>query len=79
MDLKVKMWVTFNDPGLTSLAGYGYGSFPPGNVGPGSLGVDVYQVTHNIIRAHARAYRMYHEEFGPTQNGKDRGYQILSC
>ena len=63
------MWVTFNDPGLTSLAGYGYGSFPPGNVGPGSLGADVYQVTHNIIRAHARAYRVYHEEFGPSQNG----------
>ena len=38
------MWVTFNDPGLTSLAGYGYGSFPPGNVGIESLGVDVYQV-----------------------------------
>ena len=44
MNIQVKMWVTFNDPGLTSLAGYGYGSFPPGNVGPGSLGVDVYQV-----------------------------------
>ena len=42
------MWVTFNDPGLTSLAGYGYGSFPPGSVGPGSLGVDVYQGPNSI-------------------------------
>ena len=45
---QVKTWVTFNDPGLTSLAGYGYGSFPPGNVGVGSLGVDVYQGRDSI-------------------------------
>ena len=64
------MWVTFNEPFLVSIAGYGAGNFPPGSRGLGSLGEDVYQVTHNIIKAHARAYRVYHKEFAPLQNGE---------
>ena len=59
-----------NEPWLTSIAGYGAGNFPPGSAGLGSLGTDVYQVTHNIIKAHARAYRVYHEEFAANQNGE---------
>ena len=67
---QVKTWVTMNEPWMVSIPGYGAGNFPPGSQGLGSLGDDVYTVTHNIIKAHARAYRVYHEEFAPTQNGE---------
>ena len=65
------MWATFNEPWIVSMSGYGEGYFPPGGTG---IGTDVYVVTHNLIKSHARAYRMYHEEFAPTQNGKCHGF-----
>ena len=63
---QVKMWATFNEPWIVSMSGYGEGYFPPGGTG---IGTDVYVVTHHLIKSHARAYRIYHEEFAPTQNG----------
>ena len=33
------------------------------------MGDKVYIVAHNLIRAHAKAYRVYHNEFAPTQEG----------
>ena len=66
---QVKMWTTFNEPWIVSMSGYGEGYFPPGAQNDQSIGTDVYTVTHNLIKSHARAYRMYHDEFAPTQNG----------
>ena len=33
------------------------------------MGDNVYIVAHNLIRAHAKAYRVYHNEFAATQGG----------
>ena len=48
------------------MKGYGGGTMAPGIIG---LGTTTYVAAHNQIRAHARAYRVYHEEFAPSQNG----------
>lgn len=64
----VKYWMTFNEPKQTCLLGYEYGSMAPGYQHPGT---DVYLCVHNVIRAHAAAYRIYDEEFRSTQNGND--------
>ena len=38
-----------------------------GRYGPGTF---TYQAGHNLILAHARAYRLYESQFKPTQNGE---------
>merc|ERR1712038_1362729 len=63
----VKFWITLNEPKETSLQGHGSGTMAPGLKGPGTL---VYQAAHNQIRAHARAYRAYHQDFAEAQGGK---------
>ena len=50
---RVKLWITFNEPWIVSLLGYGSGAFAPGIAEPAML---VYKVTHNIILSHAHAY-----------------------
>jgi hypothetical protein len=63
----VKLWITLNEPWIISVLGYGDGVFAPGITG---IGDNVYTVTHNLIRAHAKAYRVYANEFVASQNGK---------
>jgi len=63
----VKFWITLNEPKETSLQGHGSGTMAPGLKGPGTL---VYEAAHNQIRAHARAYRAYHQDFAEAQGGK---------
>lgn len=41
----------------------------PGVKGPGTT---VYVAAHNLIKAHAKAYHVYDEEFRPTQKGMAR-------
>ncbi len=60
------MWITINEPSVMSINGYGWGDHAPGLEG---IGTYVYEVSHNAIRAHAKAYRLYHREFS-HQNGK---------
>ncbi|XP_064613344.1 lactase/phlorizin hydrolase-like [Liolophura sinensis] len=64
---RVKLWITFNEPWVVSVLGHAYGSFAPGihepNTGP-------YRATHNIIRAHAKAYHTYVNNFKHSQHGK---------
>ena len=65
--LKVKFWITFNEPWIVSYMGYGIAVFPPGHYSPGE---DVYIATHNLIKAHAKAYRIYeskHKDKGGKQ------------
>ena len=57
---QVKQWITFNEPWIISILGYGDGVFPPGITGSGT---NSYTVSHNLILAHAMAYRMYKSEF----------------
>jgi len=63
----VKDWITLNEPWVTSVQGYGIGDHAPGIK---NLGTDVYVAAHNQIRAHAKAYRLYHAQYAATQNGK---------
>ena len=51
---------------MVSINGYGNGVHAPGKVG---MGDNTYIVAHNLIRAHAKAYRVYHNEFAATQGG----------
>ena len=64
---KVKRWITLNEPWVTSVQGHGWGDHAPGIKAPGVLD---YVAAHNQIRAHAKAYRLYHAEFAESQKGK---------
>ena len=64
---RVKLWITFNEPFIQARNGYGVGYNAPGIKGPGIL---EYQAGHNLIRSHAKAYRLYQDEFVDSQNGQ---------
>ncbi|BFZ09250.1 hypothetical protein BsWGS_12289 [Bradybaena similaris] len=63
---RVKHWITFNEPYIFIWLGYGIGMLAPGLVEPGD---GVYQVAHNVIKAHTRAYHIYNENFRSSQKG----------
>jgi beta-galactosidase len=63
---RVKNWITFNEPWVVSLMGYGNGSLAPGRR---SI-TEPYQVAHTILRAHALAVHEYREKFAPRQHGR---------
>ncbi|XP_057658662.1 myrosinase 1-like [Diorhabda carinulata] len=63
----VKYWITFNEPRQTCMGGYGYGYYPPAIHSEGLL---EYVCAHNLLRAHARAWHVYNNEFRSTQGGK---------
>jgi len=48
------------------LGGYDAGGISPQNLNPGR---GAYICSHNLLRAHAKAYRIYDEKFRATQNG----------
>lgn len=62
---RVKTWTTFNEPTLICRHGYS------GWLAPAipSSGIADYQCSHNVLRAHAKAYRLYDEEYRATQQG----------
>lgn len=62
---RVKHWITFNEPWVVSILGYGQGIFAPGRVSS----EEPYQAAHTILRAHGMAVRDYRTRFQPTQNG----------
>ncbi|XP_063932750.1 myrosinase 1-like [Zophobas morio] len=63
----VKLWLTFNEPKQTCMQGYGDGEKAPGIK---ASGVADYKCTHVLLKAHAKAYHIYDEEFRATQNGR---------
>jgi len=63
----VKDWITFNEPWVTCLLGYGNGVNAPGVKEPAEA---PYQCGHTVIKAHALAYRLYQREFKETQQGQ---------
>jgi beta-galactosidase len=63
---RVKHWITFNEPWVFALAGYGDGVHAPGRIS----NIEPYMVGHTVLRAHALAVREYREKFAPTQHGK---------
>ncbi|CAL1538499.1 unnamed protein product [Lymnaea stagnalis] len=64
---KVKLWITFNEPWVFTILGYGRGSMAPGIT---DLKNNPYRATHNVIRAHAEAYHVYQSKYKSSQLGK---------
>ncbi|XP_028139022.1 myrosinase 1 isoform X4 [Diabrotica virgifera virgifera] len=56
----VGLWITVNEPKQICHHGYGEGKFAPGRH---NSGVDDYQCDYVVLKAHAKAYHMYKEEF----------------
>ena len=63
---RVKVWITINEPWVVAIEGHSIGDMAPGMKGPGIL---EYKVAHNLIRSHAKAYRVYQNEFFASQGG----------
>lgn len=61
----VKYWLTFNEPKQTCHGGYGAGDMAPTIKSAEAE----YLCSHNLLLAHARAYRLYNQTFRKTQNG----------
>lgn len=66
---QVKWWITFNEPDKIVDGYTGTGYAPALGAESGTVG---YNVIHNIIRAHGKAYRLYEKSYKSTQNGKGR-------
>uniref|UniRef100_UPI00358FC953 lactase/phlorizin hydrolase-like n=1 Tax=Myxine glutinosa TaxID=7769 RepID=UPI00358FC953 len=64
---RVKFWFTFSDPRSIALFGYGRGVTAPGLFGPA---VKIYNVGHNILQAHAKAWHTYNKKYRSGQKGK---------
>ncbi|KAG6451640.1 myrosinase 1 [Manduca sexta] len=63
---RVKMWITLNEP--MAICDGGYGDFlAPKIVDPD---VGLYLCSKNVVLAHAKAWRVYDEEFKPKYHGK---------
>jgi len=63
---RVKFWLTFNEPRVFCLADWNYITHDEFENPPERQ----YICAHNVIKAHARAYRIYDTEFRPNQNGQ---------
>lgn len=63
---RVKHWITFNEPWVVAILGYGQGIFAPGRLSNS----EPYLAGHHILRAHARAVDRYRRKFQPIQKGQ---------
>jgi beta-galactosidase len=63
---RIKHWITFNEAWVVAIFGYGLGVVAPGKVS-NSL---PYLAGHHLLIAHAKAYRVYDQEFRHKQNGQ---------
>ncbi|XP_025264883.1 myrosinase 1 isoform X1 [Camponotus floridanus] len=64
---KVKYFATINEPLVLCSEGYGGNTIAPGkNLGSPAT----FLCMHNILKAHAKIYHIYDEEFRKDQNGK---------
>lgn len=63
---RVKTWITFNEPHATCVGGYGEGWMAPAL---SSARRADYMCTHTLLKAHARAYRLYQDRFKAKQRG----------
>ncbi|CAK9179497.1 unnamed protein product [Ilex paraguariensis] len=73
---RVKYWMTINEPNLFIELAYEQGLYPParcsapfGNCSAGNSDVEPLVAMHNMLLAHAKAAKLYREQFQPTQGG----------
>ncbi|CAL1538497.1 unnamed protein product [Lymnaea stagnalis] len=64
---RVKKWITFNEPPIVTIMGYGDGSTAPGHKDQAK---GAYISGYNLIVAHGKAYRVYEKEFKASQKGE---------
>ncbi|CAH2097133.1 unnamed protein product [Euphydryas editha] len=63
---RIKFWITINEPKQICYEGYGFvDKAPLLNM----TGIGEYLCAKNILLAHARAYRLYDEQYRSKQNG----------
>ncbi|KAJ5862707.1 hypothetical protein N7455_006775 [Penicillium solitum] len=72
---RVKHWITYNEPGVYTLAGYAAGVHAPGRSSfrernaEGDSSTEPFTVAHTELVSHGHAVRLYREEFQPQQKG----------
>ncbi|KAH0654697.1 hypothetical protein KY289_032375 [Solanum tuberosum] len=73
---RVKYWATINEPNLFSELAYMKGIFPPVHCSPpfgkcscGNSDIEPLLVVHNSILAHAKAVKIYRDQFQVEQRG----------
>lgn len=67
----MKYWITLNEPVIFTVRGYDTGAFAPGRCSKfmewkckeGDSATEPYNVTHNLLRAHAEAARIYKRKY----------------
>lgn len=62
---RVKIWTTINEPTLICRHGYNGWMAPAIE----SSGLGHYQCSHNILKAHAKVYHLYNNEYRSSQKG----------
>ena len=62
---RVQRWITFNEPWVVSILGFGQGVFAPGRVS----NREPYLAAHTMLRAHGRAVDLYRRQFQGGQKG----------
>ncbi|KAI5118432.1 hypothetical protein M0805_009710 [Coniferiporia weirii] len=73
---RVKDWITFNEPFIVAVLGYGYGNFAPGRSSnrnkskEGDSSTEPWIVAHNLILSHASAVALYRSSYQSSQNGQ---------
>lgn len=67
----VNLWVTINEPNVYTYGGYLNGGFPPGKNDLASA----FQVTTNLVRGHAAAYRAIHARQRTARVGIAQNYR----
>ena len=63
---RVKHWITINEPWVVAILGYGLGVFAPGRVSNAAP----YLAGHHLLKAHAKAVRVYRDKYQSVQNGR---------
>lgn len=64
---RIKIWITFNEPFESCVEGYSAGTSPPLIM---LRGTGEYLCAHNVLLAHAAAYKTYVKHFKDDQRGK---------
>ena len=63
---RVKHWMTFNEPWVASVLGYGLGAFAPGR----TSNSEPYLAGHYMLIAHAKAVDVYKKKYQSQQKGE---------
>ncbi|KAH8201339.1 hypothetical protein TruAng_004507 [Truncatella angustata] len=72
---RVKHWITYNEPGVYTLAGYAAGVHAPARSSfrelneEGDSSTEPFIVAHTELLSHAYVAKIYREEFKPSQKG----------